>query len=302
MKKSVIFTNNQIDMAGELFTPSDYDETTKLPAIVCTHPAGAVKEQSPALYAKYLAEMGFVVLTFDASHQGASGGEPRFLENPFERVEDIRSAIDYLTSLPFVDASRIGAFGICAGGGYSVSAATTERRIKAVAGVSATDAGSAIREGWDGSTTPVEQIKMLEAVAAQRTAEAKGDEIMYMPYVPETVDETTAVTMREANEYYRTPRAQHPNSQNKVMFTSLDRLLAFSATDRIDSLLTQPLLMVVGSESDAMHFSKKFYEKAASEKKELFIVENATHVDLYDVMTHVAPAIHKLGAFFTENL
>lgn len=302
MRTPITFKNAQIDMAGELFGPANFDKSQKLPALVCTHPAGAVKEQSPALYARHLAEMGFIVLTFDASHQGASGGEPRFLENPFERVEDIRSAVDYLATLPFVDSARIGALGICAGGGYSVSAATTDRRIKAIAGISATDAGSAIREGWDGTTEPAAQIQMLEAVAAQRNAEANGGEVQYMPYVPETVDENTSVTMREAREYYRTSRAQHPNSPNRVMLTSLDRLLAFSAVDRIDTLLTQPLLMIAGSKSDALHFSKKFHEQAASEKKELFVVEGATHVDLYDVMQYVAPAVSKLATFFTENL
>lgn len=302
MKKQLTFKNNQVTMAAELYGPADFEEGKKYPAIVCAHPAGAVKEQSPAQYAQRIAKKGFVVLTFDASHQGASGGEPRYLESPAERVEDIRSAVDFLSTLPFVDADRIGAMGICAGGGYSVSAATTERRIKAVAGVSATDAGAAIREGWDGTTPASEQIKMLEMVAAQRTLEANGGEIQYMPYVPESVDASTGVTMREAHEYYRTSRAQHPNSPNRVMLTSLDKLLAFSASDRIDTLLTQPLLIVVGSESDAMHFSKCFFEKAASPTKELYIVEGATHVDLYDVQQYVDSAANELSAFFAENL
>ncbi len=302
MRQLVTFKNNQIDIAAELHLPISFDKAGSYSAIVCAHPAGSVKEQSPALYAGMLADRGFVVLTFDASHQGASGGEPRFLENPFERVEDVRSAVDYLTTLPFVDGARIGAFGICAGAGYSISAATTDRRIKAVAGVSATDAGSAIRDGWDGKQPVSEQIKMLEAVAAQRTAEARGAAVQYMPYVPETVDENTSVTMREAHDYYRTPRAQHPNSPNKVMFTSLDRLLAFSAADRIDTLLTQPLLLVVGSKSDARRYVDTFHEKAASNDKELFVVEGATHVDLYDVPQYVELAVAKLADFFSDKL
>lgn len=263
MKRQVTFSNNQIDMAGELHLPPGFDEATTYPAVVGAHPAGSVKEQSPASYAGPLAANGFVVLTFDASHQGASGGEPRYLENPFERVEDVRCAVDYLTTLPFVDADRIGAFGVCAGAGYSISATATDRRIKAIAGVSPTDAGAAIREGWDGTLPIDQQLGMLQAVAAQRTAEANGAAAQYMPYVPEAdaLDENTPVTMREANDYYRTPRAQHPNSPNKVLLTSLDKLLAFSASDRIDTLLTQPLLLVVGSESDARRFVDTFYDK-----------------------------------------
>jgi len=302
MKREVKFRNNQIEISAELYLPPGLDKARSYPAVVCTHPAGAVKEQSPALYAGMLAEHGFVVLTFDASHQGASGGEPRFLEDPFARVEDIRCAVDYLTTLRFVDAGRIGAFGICAGAGYSISAATTDRRIKAVAGVSATDAGSAIREGWDGRLPVSEQLKMLEAVSAQRTAEAKGAAVQYMPYVPETVDEKTSVTMRQAHDYYRTPRAQHPNSPNKVMGTSLDKLLTYSATDRIDTLLTQPLLLVVGGESDARRFVTAFHQKAASHDKELVVIEGATHVDLYDVPQYVQLAVAKLATFFSSKL
>jgi fermentation-respiration switch protein FrsA (DUF1100 family) len=210
--------------------------------------------------------------------------------------------VDYLSTRSFVDAGRIGALGVCAGGGYSISAATTDRRIKAVAGVSATDAGAAIREGWEGDLPVSEQLKMLEAVSAQRTAEAKGAEVAYGPYVPEVVDEKTLVTMREAREYYRTPRAQHPNSPNQVMFTSLDKLLTFSATDRIDTLLTQPLLVIVGSKSDARRYADAFHEKAASKDKELFVMAGATHVDLYDVPKFVDPAADKLAAFFKSKL
>ena len=302
MKRQVTFKNNQIDIAGEFHLPAGFDEAKKYAAIVCAHPAGAVKEQSPALYGRMLADKGFVVLTFDASHQGASGGEPRFLENPFERVEDVRSAVDYLTTLPFVDAGRIGALGICAGAGYSISAATTERRIGAVAGVSPADAGSAIREGWDGRMPLSELNKMLESVAAQRSAEANGAAVQYMTYVPETPDENPFVTFREAYYYYRTPRAQHPNSPNKVMFTSLDKLVAFSAADRIDALLTQPLLLVVGSKSDARRFVDTYHEKAASNDKEVVVVEGATHVDLYDVPQYVEPAVAKLATFFSNKL
>lgn len=299
--EKVVFKNNGIKMSGNLYYPENIDRSNKYPAIVCSNPAGAVKEQSAGLYAGKLAQNGFVALAFDASHQGESGGDPRYLENPYERVEDIRAAVDYLTTLPYVDMNRIGAMGLCAGAGYSISAAMTERRIKAVAGVSGTDAGAAIREGWLGDTPVSEQIKLLEAVAEQRTAEANGATPVYGTYVPETVDESLPVTMREANEYYRTPRGGHPNSENKVLMTSLDKILSFSAFQFIETLLTQPLLMIAGSESDILYLSKQAVNRANCDK-ELFIIDGATHVALYDIPVYVEQAIAKLTRFFKEKL
>jgi fermentation-respiration switch protein FrsA (DUF1100 family) len=127
-----------------------------------------VKEQTVSLYTNQLAKNGFITLTFDASFQGESGGEPRFLEDPATRVEDIRCAVDYLTTLNFVDNDRIGAMGVCAGGGYAANASITEKRIKAIATVVGTNASRAFREA-----NPMETLK---AVAQQRTAEANGAE------------------------------------------------------------------------------------------------------------------------------
>ncbi len=301
MERAIFFKNNQIQMAGILFLPDDFNENKKYPALVISSPAGAVKEQSPSLYGKKMAQKGFIALAFDTSHQGESGGEPRYLENPTERVEDIRCAVDYLTTLRYVDIERIGALGICSGGGYSVSAAITERRIKAVAGVSTTDPGSWIRDGLDGNTPVEEQIKLLEMVGKQRTAKANGAEPVYGPYVPDAVTEDMAVTLKEAHEYYRTPRCQHPNSKNRVLMTSLDKLIAYSAFAFAETLLTQPLLLIAGSKADTLRFTKTLYEKATC-RKELFMIDGATHVDLYDVAEYVDSAIDKSDKFFKNNL
>ncbi len=300
--EKVFYNNNGIKMAGNLYYPENLDKTKKYPAIVCTHAAGAVKEQATGLYAQKLAQNGFVALAFDASHQGESGGEPRYLENPPERVEDIRASVDYLTTLPFVDINRIGALGVCAGGGYTINAAMTERRIKAVAGVSTTDAGAAIREGWLGGTPVSEQIKLLETVAQERTSVANGAQPIYGNYVPEKTDPNAPVTMNEAYEYYRTPRCSHPNSKNKVLLMSLDKILAFSAFQNMETLLTQPLLIVVGSKSDAYYLSERAINKAATKDKELFVIDGATHVDMYDKPQYVDQAIKKLTVFFNTKL
>lgn len=300
--QKVSFKNGGIDMAGILHFPTDFDTAKKYSAIVCVNAAGAVKEQSAGLHAKRLAKHGFVVLTFDASHQGESGGEPRFLESPPKRVEDIRKAVDYLTTLPFVDRECIGAFGVCAGAGYAINAAMTDRRIKAVATASATDAGAVMREGWLGDTPVAEQIKTLEEVSRLRTAEANGAPAVYGPYVPEPIDgAATSVTMREAYEYYRTPRGAHPRSENKVLATSLDQIFGFSAFYLMDSLFTQPLLCIVGSESDVLYLSKRAVELAKGEK-ELLVLEGATHVDLYDRPKYLDVAEESMSRFFAKNL
>ena len=129
---NVEFKKNDITLAGNVYYPKGFNRNQKYAAIVVVHPGGGVKEQTAGLYARKLAEEGFVTLAFDAAHQGASGGLPRFVDDPMKRVGDIYSAVDYLVSLPYVDAQRIGALGVCAGSGTTVKAAMTERRIKAI--------------------------------------------------------------------------------------------------------------------------------------------------------------------------
>jgi fermentation-respiration switch protein FrsA (DUF1100 family) len=297
--KSVRFKNNDIDMAGNLHFPKGFSESGKYAAVVCIHPGGGVKEQTAGVYARALAEQGFIALAFDASHQGASGGMPRFLDDPMRRVGDIYSAVDYLTSLRYVDAGRIGALGICAGSGAAVKAASTERRIKAVATVSAVDVGAATRKGWDGKASEDEQITTLEAVAKQRTAEAAGAAPVYVPYVPKVGDKTAPLDLQEAAEYYLTPRGQHPNAPNKLLLTSLSYLVSFTGFDRVH-LLTQPLMIVAGSKAGSLWHSQELHAKAAG-PKELFSVEGATHMDLYDGKG-VGTAMTKLSPFFKRNL
>jgi uncharacterized protein len=298
--RSVRFQNNAISLAGDLYLPASFSEAGKYAAIITVHPGGGVKEQTAGLYARKLAEQGFVTLAFDAGHQGASGGEPRFLDDPMKRVTDIYSAVDYLISLPYVDANRIGALGVCAGSGTTVKAASTERRIKAIGTVSAVDVGAATRMGWDGKATVSEQLAMLDAVAKQRSAEVAGAAPVYVPYVPKVGDTSAPRDLQEAADYYLTPRGQHPNAPNKLLLTSLSAMVSFTGFDRIETLLTQPLMVVAGSEAGSLWHSHELHAKAAG-PKQIAIVEGATHMDLYDgagsdcAMSHLSP-------FFTRTL
>lgn len=300
--KSVKFKNGPIMLAGNVYFPEGFSASRKYSAIVVVHPGGGVKEQTAGLYAQKLSEQGFVTLAFDASHQGESGGMPRLLENPQARVEDVSAAVDYLNTLPYVDTDNIGALGICAGSGYTIKAATLERRIKAVATVSAVDTGASTRKGWDGKAPLSAQLALLETLAAERTAIARGAKPTLVEYVPETFDENTPLDLREAYDYYRKPAGyMHPNSPNKMLLISVDKVLAFKGFDLVDTLLTQPLLVIAGSKAGSLWHSQELHSQAASKDKELFIIDGATHMDLY-AGDHVGQAMTKLTPFFKRTL
>lgn len=241
-------------------------------------------------------------MAYDASHHGESEGLPRYAEIPTERVEDICSAVDYLTTLPQVDTEKIAIVGICAGGGYSISAAQTEHRIKAVATVSAVDVGNIARQGWDGKNfDAAAQLKALEAISAQRTAESNGAPIRYDHNVP-TREEITSETPHdivEASEYYTEARGQYPTSKNLVVFSRSDAIFAFHAFGDMETLLTQPVLFVAGTEAGSLWQSELAYSKAtATSSRELYKIESATHMDLYDVEKFVNQAVDKIEKFF----
>ncbi|UUC52398.1 alpha/beta hydrolase [Pseudomonas citronellolis] len=300
--KSVKFDNGPIEMAANLHLPAGFDERRTYPAIVVTHPAGGVKEQTSGLYAAKLAELGFVTLAFDASYQGESGGEPRQLENPYARVEDISAAIDYLTILPYVDPGRIGAMGICAGGGYTVTAALGDRRIKAVGAVSAANYGAILRNGWEGRDDLGGAFAMLESAAKARTDEANGAATGYYPIVPKTAEQAPNADLAEAVEYYRTPRAQCPTSPSIAPTRSLMQLVTFDAFHLVELFLTQPIQIVAGEQAGTRWISEDLFRRAASKDKHLHIVPGGTHIGMYDKPELVGEAMAKLGPFFKAHL
>lgn len=301
MKKSVTFKNREINVAADLYLPVDFDANKKYAAIVVVHPGSSCKEQTAGIYAEKLAKNGFVTFAIDASYQGESGGEPRYIEDPAARTEDIRSAIDYLVSLPYVDAERIGALGICAGGGYVVNAAMTERRIKAVGTSAGANIGAVYRSRGTDAT-----IEMLEQIGKQRTAEARGAEPMIIPWVTEDQKDAADIDVCEAYEYYCTPRGQHPNSPNKLRYISMANVLGFDPFNMVEKLLTQPLQLIVGDKVGAFgsyNTGKELYERAvASKNKDLYIIEGASHYDLYDDLETTDKAVAKLTEFYRKYL
>jgi fermentation-respiration switch protein FrsA (DUF1100 family) len=301
MKKSISFRSKGLKVAGNLYLPENFNEKEQYAAIVFTHPAGGVKEQTAGLYAERMVKHDYITLTYDASYQGASEGTPRGYEDPTTRVEDIRSAVDYLTTLPYVDKERIGMIGICAGGGYAVAAAQTEHRIKVVAGVSAADIGENFRKGWTGDAPVSEAITMLQKVGQQRTAEANGAELLYTTWTPTEKNENLPKEWQDGYDYYRTPRAQHPNSTGNVPFSSFDKILAFNAFGNLETLLTQPIILIAGSEAGTRWQSENAI-KRINGTKELVIIDGANHFDLYDKPNYVDQAEEKLTEFFQKHL
>ncbi|WP_122421256.1 alpha/beta hydrolase [Pseudomonas viridiflava] len=296
--------NNGSHIAANLFKPPKFDANKKYPAIVITHPIGGVKEQTAGLYALKLAQQGFITLAYDASYQGDSGGEPRLMELPTARVDDISSSIDFLSTLSAVDADRIGSLGICGGGGYVLNAAQTEHRIKAVATVSAADIGDLRRNGLANSRSYEERTKLLKDASAQRSREAHGEPVRLTATVPESSKDFTSSTpimYREGYEYYRTARGQHPNAPGRSVFSALPAQMAFFAFDQVETISPRPILMIAGGKADSLYFSENAYKKA-NEPKELFLVPEATHIDMYDKPQYVTPAVTKLNAFFNKYL
>ena len=248
-----------------------------------------------------------MALAFDASTQGASGGEPRFMEVPAARIEDFRCAVDYLVTLDYIDENRIGVLGICGGGGYAVSAAMTERRFKAVATVAGANYGRLMREG---DFTPDAAIRTLDAIAKQRTAEARGAEPLIIGYIPSSPEEREKaglndIDLMEAVDYYRTPRGERPGSPNKLRFTSTAAAVGYDAFHLADHLLTQPLQIIIGSRPGAFGSYRDgfdLFNRARSQDKNLFVVNGASHYDLYDVPQYVDQASARLTEFFGRCL
>lgn len=291
-----------ITMSAIINFPAGFDASKQYPAIVVSHPGGGVKEQTAGLYAGKLAEHGFIAIAYDASYQGASTGEPRQLENPYIRTEDVSAVIDYLTTLPYVDAARIGAMGICAGAGYSANAAINDRRIKALGMVSAVNIGQMFRNGWDNNVKDADALGLLEFGSNARSGDAGNAELATLPLAPMREEDAPNAELREAWEYYHTPRCQHPNAPGFMTARSLTQIISYDAYNKAEAFLTQPILAVAGSVAGSKWMSDDLLARAASKDKQLHIVEGANHMSLYDVPQYVDEAVSVLAPFFQAKL
>lgn len=294
---------NGIDIAANVYTPANYDKAKKYPTIVLAHPNGGIKEQTTGLYAQRLAEAGYITITADAAYQGASGGKPRNVDKPANRIEDIHGMADYISQYPGVDANRIGVLGICGGGGYTLKAAQGDKRFKAVATLSMFNSGEVRRNGFQNSQLATIQERLTQASEA-RAQEAAGGEIIYTGMANPTDEEIANIPTdlyREGFLYYYRTNA-HPNSTFRYTMSSLIDLMTFDANTNMD-LINQPFLMIAGSEADTKYMTDEAFKNATNAKnKELFLVNGATHIQTYWKPEYVNQIVDKLVEFYGNNL
>lgn len=294
------------DIAANIHFPPEFDKARRYPTVISNHPIGSCKEQTAGdVYGAALAEAGFVVIVPDASFQGGSGGSPRWIEDAEQRVRDYRDVIDYAQRLPYVDAERIGILGICGGGGYSIKTAIIDKRIKALVSITGVNFGRLFREGFSG----FDPVGSLQAMAEQRTAEnAGGDERVDM-LLPESVEAgkaagITDIDVLEATDYYRNRNPQ-AGSGTRMLFSHAAANIAWDAFAHADTLLTQPMMVVIGDKPGgfgAYRDGLEIYGRAASKVKELVVVNGASHYDLYDQPGPVGQAMAKAVPFFEKHL
>lgn len=299
-------TQNNLTIAGNLFTQTNISRSTNTSAIVVGHPMGATKEQSANLYATKLAEQGFVTVSLDLPHWGVSEGEPRNGVAPDEYAEAYSAAVDYLgTQVDFVDRERIGALGICGSGSFVISAAKIDARIKAIATSSMYDMGAASRDGLQKSQSLEQRKEVVARASAARWAEAEGGEIEVDGGTPTELTEDTPAVSVEFFDFYRTSRGEftpegaNANRTTKPTVSSQVKFHNFYPFNDIDTISPRPLLFVSGDQAHSREFSEDAYAKAA-EPKELVWVPGAGHVDLYDRVELIP--FDKFTDFFRANL
>ncbi|MBQ9173738.1 MAG: alpha/beta hydrolase [Bacteroidales bacterium] len=299
----VNYTVEGIDVVANVYTPAGYRENGSYAAVVVAHPNGGSKDQVAGLYAQKLAEAGFVTIAFDARYQGESGGQPRRTDKPANRMGDIMGAVDFIQNYPGVDPERVGAFGICGGGGYTFATAQVDKRIKAVGTLSLFNTGDVRRNGYMRTQkSDIAERQREASLARQKEAAGAEPELAgFMNWTPEEARQIKVDLYRDGYFYYGVTH-KSPHAPGTYLKSSLMDMMAWDATDHAD-LINQPLLIIAGEIADSRYMSEEAFAKASGTAvKELFIVPGATHIRTYFVPEYVDQISYKIRKFFTDHL
>ena len=288
-----------LSLAGDLYRAKNSDERKQYHAVVVGAPYGGVKEQGPCVYANELAQRGFIVLTFDPCYMGESEGYPRRVSSPDLFSENISAGVDYLGLLPYVNREKIYGLGICGSGGFLISAASVDTRIKKIVTASMYDMSYAARVGLS-----KEQLqKEKERLSYQRWKDAENGYPEYIPSFPEQpidkIDPSIQGIWREFYEFYATKRGHHPQARGGFTTTSNLAFINYDLTRYVAEISPRPILFIVGEQAESRFFSDYVYQKA-QQPKTMLVIPNCNHVDLYDDVYKIP--FDEIERFFKEPL
>ena len=307
--RKVIFHNRYgITLAADMYIPKNAEG--KLPAIAVSGPFGAVKEQCSGLYAQTLAERGFLTIAFDPSFTGESGGQPRYMASPDINTEDFQAAVDFLSVQDNVDADRIGICGICGWGGLSINAAALDTRIKATVAVTMYDMARVNANGYfDSEDSEEKRYERRVSLNAQRTADYKSGEYVLGGGVVDPLPDNAPFFVKDYHNYYKTERGYHPRSLNSNGGWNIIGCMSFmnQPINTYSNEIRSAVLIIHGEKAHSCYFSKDAYaamtkDSKYTDNKELLIIPDAVHTDLYDGGGKDAIPFDKIEAFYREYL
>lgn len=301
--KKVNFKNRfGITLAGDMYIPKTIKKGEQYPAIAISGPFGAVKEQASGYYAQTLAEKGFITLAFDPSYTGESSGEPRNIASPDINTEDFSAAVDFLSNQKNVDAEKIGVLGICGFGGFALNAAQIDTRIKATVTSTMYDMTRVSAKGYNDSIDETGRYKLKQELNKQRTKDFKNKTYAKAIGLPEKLTGNEPLFVKEYWEYYKTPRGFHKNSINSngnwntTSILSLINLPILAYSNEIKT----PVLMIHGEKAHSRYFSEDAFKNLKGDNKQLLIIKDANHVDLYDNAKKIP--FDTIAEFYKNNL
>ena len=291
-----------VELAGHLYLPQNFDASKKYAAIAVCGPFGAVKEQASGLYAQEMARRGFVTVAFDPSFTGESEGQPRYVASPDINTEDFSAAVDFLSLLHFVDPDRVGIIGICGWGGLALNAAAIDTRIKATVTSTMYDMSRVNANGYFDAMDDDARYELKQQLNTQRLEDARNGRYTLAGGVADVLPDDAPWFVKDYHAYYKTKRGYHKRSLNSNSGWNKTSALSFINTPQLaySDEIRSAVLMIHGEKAHSRYFSEDAFKKLRGDNKELLIIPEATHVDLYDNFGKIP--FDKIEQFFHDYL